>query len=90
MNANMVCAAVIAVFITSIGLTQTISVQESYPNRPITIIVAQSTGGANDTIARAFAQRVSTTLGQPVVIDNRAGAGVNVGTAAAARAPKDG
>ena len=50
----------------------------------------QAAGGANDTIARIFAQKFAETLGQPVVIENRVGAGGNIGTVAAAKAPKDG
>jgi tripartite-type tricarboxylate transporter receptor subunit TctC len=64
--------------------------QESWPTKAVTIIVPQAAGGANDTVARAFGARLSQAIGQPVVIENRAGAGGNVGTAQAARAPKDG
>lgn len=64
--------------------------QDNWPVRPITLIVPQAAGGANDTVARAFAQRLSTSLGQPLVVENRPGAGGNVGTGQAARAPKDG
>jgi len=64
--------------------------QDAYPSKPITLIVPQAAGGANDTIARIFAQKFAETLGQPVVIENRVGAGGNIGTVAAAKAPKDG
>jgi tripartite-type tricarboxylate transporter receptor subunit TctC len=64
--------------------------QEAWPTRPVTIIVPQAAGGANDTVARAFGGRLSQAIGQPVVIENRTGAGGNVGTVAAARAAKDG
>src|SRR5688572_13509087 len=64
--------------------------QDAYPGKPITLIVPQAAGGANDTIARIFAQKFAETLGQPVVIENRVGAGGNIGTVAAAKAPKDG
>jgi len=64
--------------------------QESWPTKPVTLIVPQAAGGANDTVARAFGQRLSAAIGQPVLIENRTGAGGNVGTVAAARAPKDG
>lgn len=64
--------------------------QEVWPTKPVTLIVPQAAGGANDTVARAFGQRLSSAIGQPVVIENRAGAGGNVGTAQAARAAKDG
>lgn len=64
--------------------------QEAWPTKPVTIIVPQAAGGANDTVARAFGARLSQAIGQPVVIENRTGAGGNVGTVAAARAAKDG
>jgi tripartite-type tricarboxylate transporter receptor subunit TctC len=63
---------------------------DPYPSKPITLIVPQAPGGANDIVARALAQRLAVALGQPVVVDNKPGAGGNVGTALAARAPKDG
>lgn len=43
--------------------------QESWPQKPVTIIVPQAPGGANDTVARAFGQRLSQAIGQPVVIE---------------------
>ena len=64
--------------------------QDKYPARPITVIVPQAAGGGNDAIARVFGQKFSEIVGQPVVIDNRPGAGGNIGTGLAARAPKDG
>ena len=64
--------------------------QEAWPTKPVTLVVPQAAGGANDTVARAFGARLSQAIGQPVVIENRTGAGGNVGTAQAARAPKDG
>ncbi|WP_284399021.1 tripartite tricarboxylate transporter substrate binding protein [Acidovorax sp. SUPP2825] len=64
--------------------------QAGYPQRAITLVVPQQAGGANDAIARVVAQKLSEQLGQPVVVDNRPGAGGNVGTAAAAKARPDG
>lgn len=66
------------------------SAQEKYPARPVTIIVPQAAGGANDTIARVLAQKLTEQTGQSFVIDNRPGAGGNVGTVAAAKAKPDG
>jgi tripartite-type tricarboxylate transporter receptor subunit TctC len=72
--------------------TQTVTAQsaDAWPSKAITLVVPQAAGGANDTVARAFAQKLSQQLGQPVVVENRPGAGGNVGTALVARAPKDG
>jgi tripartite-type tricarboxylate transporter receptor subunit TctC len=63
---------------------------DMWPSKSITLIVPQAAGGANDTVARAFAQKLAIQLGQPVVVENRPGAGGNIGTALVARAPKDG
>ena len=62
----------------------------SYPDRPIRLIVGQAPGGATDIVVRAFAKRLSDELGQPIVIDNRAGAGGIIGAALVASAPPDG
>src|SRR5947208_5432318 len=61
-----------------------------YPAKPIHLIVPFPPGGGNDTVARAIAQQISPELGQPVVIDNRPGAGGSVGAELAAKAPPDG
>jgi len=61
-----------------------------YPVKPIHLIVPFPPGGGNDTVARAIAQQISPELGQPVVIDNRPGAGGSVGAELAAKAPPDG
>ena len=63
---------------------------EPYPSKLITIIVPQAPGGANDIIARALGQKLAATIGTPVIVENKAGAGGNVGTAYAAHLPKDG
>jgi hypothetical protein len=64
--------------------------QEKFPSRPVTIVVPQAAGGANDAIARVVAQKLSEQWGQTVLVENRPGAGGNVGTAFAAKAKNDG
>ena len=64
--------------------------QQQYPNRPIRVIVPFAPGGPTDIISRIVAAKLTEALGQQVVIDNRAGAGGNIGMALAARAPADG
>jgi tripartite-type tricarboxylate transporter receptor subunit TctC len=61
-----------------------------YPNKPIKLIVPFPAGGGGDTLARLVMLRAAKELGQPIVVDNLGGAGGNVGSAAAAKAPADG
>ena len=68
----------------------TASAQADYPNRPVSVIVPQGAGGANDTIARIISAKLSEVLGQQFVVENRTGAGGNIGTAAVAKAKPDG
>jgi tripartite-type tricarboxylate transporter receptor subunit TctC len=62
----------------------------SYPTKAVRIIAAQSAGGITDLLARTFAQKFNEAWKQPVVVENRAGAGGAIGTEAAAKAPPDG
>src|SRR3984893_3928934 len=63
---------------------------QTYPSRPISLIVFVPAGGTPDIIARLIGQSMSQRLGQSVVIDNRPGAGGNLALQAVARAPADG
>jgi tripartite-type tricarboxylate transporter receptor subunit TctC len=63
---------------------------ELYPNHPITLIVPYAAGGSSDVLARLIGERMSKSLGQQVVIDNRAGAGSRLGTELAAKSAADG
>jgi tripartite-type tricarboxylate transporter receptor subunit TctC len=73
-----------------VGLFAASAQGETYPSKPITIVVSLAAGGAADVIARAIAQRLTEEWGQPVVIENKGGANNQVGTAAVARAAGDG
>jgi tripartite-type tricarboxylate transporter receptor subunit TctC len=64
--------------------------QENWPQRQVNIIVPFGAGGTTDMFARIFAQGMQEKHGQPFVVENRAGAGGNIGAAAVAKAPKDG
>lgn len=63
---------------------------EKYPSKPVTLIVPQPAGGDADVVCRSIQTRMQEVLGQPLVIDNRGGAGGNIGTALGAKAPADG
>ena len=68
----------------------TIAHAQKFPEKPVRFIVPFPPGGGNDILARALAPKMGEFLGQNVVIDNRAGAGGNIGTDAAAKSPADG
>ncbi len=70
--------------VPQVGYTQ------AYPSRPITLVVFMPPGGSPDIVARVIAQALSPRLGQPVVVDNRPGAGGNLALQAVARAPANG
>jgi tripartite-type tricarboxylate transporter receptor subunit TctC len=70
-----------------VALAQTAA---GYPNKPIRLIVPFPAGGGGDTLARLVMLRAAKELGQPIVVDNLGGAGGNVGSVVAARAPADG
>ena len=85
MNGRCLAAALMLVFIGA----QCASAQ-SYPNRPIRLVVASSPGGASDILARTLAQKLAEELGQQVVVDNRGGASGVIGTGIVAKATPDG
>src|SRR5262249_11035228 len=63
---------------------------EAYPTRPLTAIIPFVGGSASDVVSRILFERMSRAMGQPIVVENRAGAGGNIGTQAVARATPDG
>lgn len=71
-------------------LSGAVFAQSDWPGKPITFVVPQAPGGANDVIARAVAQGLGNTLGQPVIVENRPGANGNLGTGQVARSAADG
>ena len=68
----------------------TAAVAQTWPARPITIVVPYGPGGTNDILARVVAAKMSTSLGQSVVVENKPGAGGNLGAQLVAKAPADG
>lgn len=63
---------------------------EGYPNRPIRIVVPVTAGGGPDVVSRIVADRLSTKLGQPVIVENKPGAGERIGAEFVAKAEPDG
>src|SRR4051812_5429260 len=80
--AGLLAAAGVATFHSSPAQT--------YPAKPIRMIVPSSPGGGTDIVGRVLAQKLTESLGQPVVIDNRAGAGTMIGNEIVAKSPPDG
>jgi tripartite-type tricarboxylate transporter receptor subunit TctC len=76
--------------IASAVLVMSGALAQGYPARPVRVIVPQSAGGSTDLVARAVGQRMADNLGQPMVVDNRPGAGSINGTDIAAKATPDG
>ena len=65
-------------------------IAQTYPAKPVRMVVPFPAGGPADLVARVLSSRLSEAWGQPMVIENRGGAGGNIGTAAVARAAPDG
>ncbi|KAA0183036.1 tripartite tricarboxylate transporter substrate binding protein [Cupriavidus gilardii] len=88
------CACLALTVATPMAIAQSASSSSSagtsYPERPIRLLLGQAAGGAVDTIARMLAERLGATLRQPVVVENRPGAGAMIAAEAVARAPADG
>ena len=74
----------------SSAMTTTASAQDTYPNKPIKVVVPFPAGGATDILTRAITEKLAQRIGQPVIIDNRPGAGANIGAATVAKAAPDG
>ena len=74
----------------ALAMTATVAHAQPYPTKPIRVVVPNPAGGYYDLIARVVGQKVSESLGQPMVVDNRVGAGGSVGTEFTAKSPPDG
>ena len=68
------------------GGLPTVALAQNYPSRPVTLVVPFAAGGGTDTIARILGERLRASLGQPVIVENVAGANGSIGSGRAARA----
>jgi tripartite-type tricarboxylate transporter receptor subunit TctC len=83
-------AALVALVAVAFSPARTAAQAQTYPDRPVRIVIAFPAGGTIDTLGRILAQKLSEAWGQNVVIENRPGGGGNIGAAVAAKAPPDG
>lgn len=88
--AALSAVAASGMLIAASALTTSVLANEKYPAKPVTLIVPQPPGGDADAISRSLQPKMQEVLGQPIVIDNRAGAAGNIGTAAGAKSAPDG
>src|SRR5438046_1689421 len=89
-KANTLACLAVLLFAIALPLAAAAQSSETYPNRPVKLLVPYAPGGATDIIARHLASKLEEALGQPFVVDNRAGASGNIALDAAAKAPPDG
>jgi tripartite-type tricarboxylate transporter receptor subunit TctC len=80
----------VATLLLSVGANHSTAAGDAYPDRPLTLIVPTAPAGGTDVVARLFADRLGKALGQPVIVENRAGANGMLGTQIAAHAKPDG
>jgi len=90
MKAKRLTVALMLVGLIPVSGGTAVQAQAAYPNKPIEMILTVPPGGVGDLVARLIVKPMSAHLGQPVVVVNRGGAAGTIGTALAARAPKDG
>ncbi|WP_395348916.1 Bug family tripartite tricarboxylate transporter substrate binding protein [Variovorax sp. UC122_21] len=79
-----------ALFLACLAAPSLALAQAPYPSKPIRLVVPFAAGGAVDTVGRVVGERLSTQMGQPVIVDNRPGANANIGTENVARSAPDG
>ena len=90
MSATVARRAVLASLAAAVPVAARAQGAGDYPNRPIRFIVPGPAGGAGDVLSRLLGERLAARLGQPVAVENRPGAGTNLGMAVVARAAPDG
>jgi tripartite-type tricarboxylate transporter receptor subunit TctC len=87
---DMIMTALMRFLLVALAVLPSPASAQAFPSKPVRIVVGFAAGGAADTVARSTVPRLSELLGQPVVIDNRAGAAGMIGSETVARSPADG
>lgn len=87
---NMVIASIVAMAMASLSNVANAESAQAYPSRPIKIVVPFAPGGTTDALARLVGQRLTSAWGQPVVVENKPGAGATLGADLVAKSPGDG
>lgn len=86
---NIFCRSLLAAVLAALPLAHALA-QDAYPSRPILLVNPYAVGGPADLLGRALAKELGDALGQPVVVENKAGGGASIGAAFVAKAPADG
>ena len=90
MRINRYWQVLLATFALNTGLSAPTQAQDNYPSKPLKVVVPFPAGGATDILTRAITEKLAVRLGQSVVIENKPGAGANIGAAYVAKAAPDG
>ena len=90
MRRHLLLLSLVCTGLASVSVSTAVHAQAQWPSKPIRFVVPYPPGGPLDTIARLLAEKVKVSLGQPVVVENRPGAGGNIGVDLIAKAQSDG
>ena len=85
MRLNRYLKSMLAILALGAGMSAPTLAQDSYPSKPLKVVVPFPAGGATDILTRAITEKLAVKLGQSVVIENRPGAGANIGAAYVAK-----
>ena len=88
MSAMKTLSCCLAILVTTLSATAALG--QAFPDRPLKLVVPQTAGGPSDVLGRLFAQKLSDSLGKPVIVENRPGAGGNIGTEMVVKSRPDG